>query len=95
MNIDNAFRDIENYIKNEEKKEITQFSFEIMQAVMMKTPVDTGRARAGWRYEDLSEYQKKIYNQVEYIVFLEYGHSRQAPLGMVRLTIEDALRKIK
>jgi hypothetical protein len=61
----------------------------------MLTPVDTGRARAGWRYEDLSDNQKRIYNQVEYIIFLEFGHSRQAPLGMVRIAIENALRNLR
>ena len=95
MDIEKAFTDIENYIKTEEKKEITQFSFEILKAVMMLTPVDTGRARAGWRYEDLSDNQKRIYNQVEYIIFLEFGHSRQAPLGMVRIAIENALRNLR
>jgi len=35
-----------------------------------------------------------IYNNVEYIVPLEYGHSRQqAPQGMVRVSIADIVNQ--
>jgi hypothetical protein len=38
------------------------------------TPVDTGKARDGWRVEG-----DKIVNDVEYIDSLNAGHSQQAP----------------
>lgn len=31
----------------------------------------------------------EIVNGVEYIIFLEYGHSRQAPHGMVRISMRE------
>jgi hypothetical protein len=51
--------------------------------------VDTGRARAGWRLENLDTLTTVIVNDVEYIVKLEYGSSQQAPEGMVIITAQE------
>ena len=71
------------------------------------TPVDTGRARAGWypamrtlkipagagdegsiemNFSGDNPYIE-INNRVHYVIYLEYGHSKQAPQGMVRRTL--------
>lgn len=42
------------------------------------TPVDTGEARSGWRLED-ERNAFLIINDVEHIVYLNNGHSQQAP----------------
>ena len=93
--------------------------------IMMRTPVDTGRARASWgmsksrpgtetaaagvqpprnnyarvamsaSVDDLAYARWFIYNNLPYIVSLEYGHSKQAPKGMVRLTLAEIEAEIE
>jgi hypothetical protein len=46
------------------------------------TPVDTGRARAGWKVEE-----NKIINDVEYIDELNAGSSKQAPSHFIERTL--------
>lgn len=47
------------------------------------TPVDTGEARSGWTYKNsvgLDGYRDTvILNEVEHVVYLNRGHSQQAP----------------
>jgi len=91
---------------------------EALKRLVMKTPVDTGRARGNWQVTigrpataaidavdksggdtikkglaaigDLPPYQVVwISNNVDYIEFLEEGSSRQAPEGMMSLTLEE------
>ena len=94
-------------------------ALELLILVVNQTPVDTGRARAGWRLtsnpgshwkpgpkgpypnqDELTAAQRArldpdrdrpavyLINNVEYIVPLEMGHSRQAPAGMVRTGLD-------
>jgi hypothetical protein len=35
-----------------------------------------------------------LYNNVEYILALEYGHSKQAPAGMFRITFEEVVQHL-
>jgi hypothetical protein len=35
-----------------------------------------------------------LYNNVEYILSLEYGHSKQAPAGMFRITFEEVVQHL-
>jgi len=67
---------------------IRKVGFDLHGRIVERTPVDTGRAKAGWSI-DVRPDSTWIYNNVEYIVPLEYGHSKQAPQGMVRLSIAD------
>lgn len=91
-------------------KVIRKVLFDLLQEIIRKTPVDTGRARASWvlsvDFDDFqlppgdynSSFEKVIpetmswlpkssqyviYNNLEYIVALENGHSKQAPQGFV------------
>lgn len=68
---------------------ITELAMIALAKIQKRTPVDTGRARAGWQIAKPDKYTALIYNSVEYIVYLEYGHSQQAPRGMVRLTAKE------
>lgn len=36
-----------------------------------------------------------LVNNVDYSVYLEYGHSRQAPNGMARLAVQEVANKLK
>lgn len=95
---------------------IVHLAFLFLQLVIPRTPVDTGRARAGWypasqalglgtgtgkgegKIEKKLKGKKKhidIYNRVHYIVYLEYGHSGQAPSGFARISLAEIKRLIK
>jgi hypothetical protein len=95
-----------------------KMGLEALRRVVMKTPVDTGRARGNWQVQigepalvmqdsfdktgsdtiqigaaqlaNLKAYEV-IYltNNVPYIIFLEEGSSKQAPYGMVKMTIDE------
>tara|TARA_B100001250_G_C19678722_1_gene734865 strand:+ start:421 stop:822 length:402 start_codon:yes stop_codon:yes gene_type:complete len=90
----------------------------VLRGVVLKTPVDTGRARANWQLSinvpktDVVNSKQKagtkaitdgnrklklmklgedvyITNNLPYIGVLERGHSKQAPRGMVALTLAE------
>jgi hypothetical protein len=67
------------------------FATETLRVV---TPVDTGEARSGWKNTKnkslLNNEPGFISNEVEHIVYLNNGHSRQAP----KFFIEQVLSKI-
>ncbi len=66
--------------------------------IVRDTPVDTGKARGAWEInfikKDDTSTKVRISNSVDYIVFLEFGSSRQAPNGMVRINIEKFRGKV-
>jgi hypothetical protein len=95
-----------------------KLAFNLLEGVVIMTPVDTGRAKGNWFVTILAprldydwaksdptgqetinagtaELQRlqnygAIYltNNLPYIVPLEKGHSRQAPAGMVRVSLD-------
>jgi hypothetical protein len=101
------------------KAVIQKITMEAFKGAVLKTPVDTGRARANWSpsvgipteasYPEkmdkgggsaISAAQKATFdwncigsiflcNNLPYIGALEYGHSKQAPAGMVRVTLSE------
>jgi hypothetical protein len=105
--------------QTEMKTVIQKITMEAFERVVLKTPVDTGRARANWSpavgAPTTASYPEKmdksggtaiaaaqkaafdwncigsIYlcNNLPYIGALEYGSSRQAPAGMVRVTLGE------
>lgn len=98
---------------------LRKFMFDLMNRVIARTPVATGRARAGWSAAgnalgikmpkpnrrkpgdpafDVGEYEEqldgpkqfiRVANNVDYILPLEYGWSKQAPAGMVRISMAE------
>lgn len=102
-------------------KLIKKIVFDLFRKIVMKTPVDTGRARASWAVAKHSpgdfvhpEFKSTIgkgtattmamgnlpniddpyatyfiFNNVPYIVRLENGHSKQAPVGMVQVALAE------
>lgn len=70
-------------------RRVAQTAFE---RIVERTPVDTGLAKASWVLDmDTSDgiVDVEIYNDVPYIIFLEYGSSDQAPHGMVEITLQE------
>lgn len=60
---------------------------ELLRTIVEKTPVDTGRAKAGWiRNGD------DIVNPVPYVEYLETGTDKMRPIGMVASTMVNGQR---
>lgn len=64
----------------------------VLGALAISTPVDTGYARSNWVVEQDAQYSATVVNRVDYIEYLEAGHSIQAPDGIIAaaLPIIDA-----
>lgn len=68
----------------------------LMQRIIERTPVDTGRARAGWNggegqeVDDGQATQISVTNNVEYINFLEFGTSKMQAAAMVRSSMNQS-----
>ena len=103
---------------------IVSACYQVSEAIVMGTPVDTGRARGNWiptvnnpSSAQLTTDDKTgamalskigavtmaapgsvyyLVNNLPYIQRLEYGWSKQAPVGMVRINVKNfqaAIRK--
>lgn len=92
-------------------------ALDLFGELIQTTPIDTGRARAGWsmdarKGEDVpppkaSAYRPKnpvppkgapfilVFNNVEYIVRLNEGHSTQAPARFVQIAVDKIARNLK
>jgi hypothetical protein len=57
-------------------------ALELIERLREATPVDTGNARDGWKYDG-----KTISNDVEYIDDLNKGTSTQAPAYFIERTL--------
>lgn len=118
---DEARRNAEKAVDPLVNKLMRGLGFEALNRLMLKTPVDTGRARANWNTSvgrpdtstndaatssDVASKQAEgatviartdfaggddlyVTNGLPYIDDLEKGHSKQAPAGMVAVTVEE------
>ena len=111
------------YVPSMHTKLVRKLALDVLQRVVLRTPVDTGIARANWMVavnkvpvgtieienlskekatnfamnngipviENCKEYSSiSIANNLPYIGVLEFeGHSKQAPDGMVRITLAE------
>jgi hypothetical protein len=104
--------------------EVRKICLDLLTGIVLKTPVDTGRARANWFTSinspsanvtvstdpsgsstissGLSAISKAtgnvlwITNNLPYIYRLEFeGWSKQAPAGMVRVTVNNIARQLR
>ena len=73
--------DVEEAILKSYYQEVT---LAVYNAVQHLTPVDFGHAQRGWK---IDREGGEVWNNVAYILRLEYGHSKQNPFGMVRTTL--------
>jgi len=62
----------------------------LLAEIKPRTPIDTGRARRGWRRR-----ADTVENKVPYISRLEKGYSKQAPKGFTKQAITATLSKRK
>lgn len=75
-------KDIKDNLNKQAKQQILIITNKIVTALKSVTPVDTGRARAGWTSDDSA-----ITNTVPYISELNNGTSKQAPKYFIEKTI--------
>jgi hypothetical protein len=89
------------YLQNQLRSEVKRLGDEVFAEVKKNTPVDTGRARAGWR-KSTQDIAFTIENSVPYIGVLDKGRhmtnrgmrgSKQAPKGIVNPSLESIKRK--
>lgn len=76
--------------------DLKTFTNELTQEMRKLTPVQTGRAKRGWRQKTPRLNGGKtaiIENRVPYSGVLDTGSSRQAPKGMVEPAVEKVLRR--
>lgn len=68
-----------------------KMGLDLMAGLIQTTPVDTGRARAGWQLENEGDFAV-VSNMVPYIGVLNDGHSQQAPAGFVENEMDRVAR---
>lgn len=113
--------ELADYTTGSVEKVIRKACIDLYRAIVEKTPVDTGRAKASWGLstnhaedirnnpdgytgseirqivsENVSDFKVSIhddtvtiYNNLEYIKYLEDGTSQQAPTGMVAISLAE------
>lgn len=84
----NAMRGLE----REKDRFISEIADDILEVARQKTPIDEGRARAGWRRESRGS-DVAVVNRVPYIDLLERGRSKQAPKGILGPTLREISRR--
>lgn len=69
---------------------VGKIALEVHADCVLETPVDTGQARQGWEVTTpTTAYEDGIVeNNVEHIVYLNDGHSPQAPEGFVDTIVQ-------
>ena len=53
---------------------LKQVAEQTIKEVKEETPADTGQLRMGWHRENGGSFKQIIYNNVEYVNHVEYGH---------------------
>jgi hypothetical protein len=77
------------------ERAVDKLSVVAYREIVKLTPVDTGNAKKSWRRRKVSAMTFVISSAAEYIVPLEFGHSGQAPTGMVRVTLRKLSKEIR
>lgn len=72
------------------KDEIQGIKDDLSSEIRRRTPIDSGRARAGWQ-----QRKSEVRNEVPYIRRLENGWSKQAPRGFTKQAVNATVNKRK
>lgn len=86
--------DINAFVKKTERKTLNIFravSYDVFGRIVVRTPVDTGRLRGNWHISQVITLGERVFisNNLPYAEAIEDGHSKQAPMGMVKVTIAE------
>lgn len=63
--------------------DFTAICEELINQLIEATPVDTGYCADHWRYTVINDDLIEIWNDTEYLSYLEDGHSKQAEAGWI------------
>jgi len=88
FNSKKVIADVKNVV-NQEKIDVTQ---DLYQTIKRRSPVRSGKFKRSWT-RTVSAQGAKINNPQPYSQRLEDGHSRQAPLGVVKPAIEEVIKR--
>ncbi len=71
----------------------------VSKAIIKKTPKESGDAKKSWKTpttkESTDRFEVHIASSgVDYIVYLEFGSSKKAPKGMVRVSMAEFVRAL-
>ena len=71
--------------------ETNEYIDDVYNGVRNKTPVRSGRAKAGWEKRHIQKLGDEggVANDVEYIRYLEDGTVHMAPRNMVKSTLQE------
>lgn len=76
---------------NLERRDFWNIAQKLFDRLVIGTPYDTGNCLDNWEIDYIDVNSVEIWNDTEYISYLEDGHSKQKPNGW----IEDTLNKYR
>ena len=79
-------------LEREKDRIIGEIAQDTIEVARKNTPIDEGRARAGWHRENTIDGYR-IVNRVPYIDLLEKGRSKQAPNRILGPTVREISRR--
>lgn len=85
-------------LKRDRDRLLNSFADEVLDVAKANTPIDTGKARRGWR-KRRSRNGYNIDNRVPYVGLLDFDpglkrpRSRQAPQGIIKPTVKSVRLK--
>lgn len=98
--LNNFIRTLNNASNNfdeEATKSLNKISQKLIAKVKLKTPVDSGVLRRGWRVKKDGDLARIIYNNVHYAPYIEYGHRTRGGKSFVdgRYMLTKSVKEIE
>jgi len=90
-----SLSDLNKTISKWAETETVKMQNRLFTGIKADTPIDTGKAKAGWTNENIKRLGDtgRINNDVDYIGWLEFGTDKMQPFGMVRKNIKQVVGK--
>lgn len=73
---------------------VFKYTTQLVSALKIASPVDTGNLRSNWRQRPLSQALREISNNTEYIIHTEYG-ARSPHRGWIEKTLRSKTGNMK
>ena len=86
-----------NNFDEEASKRLNKISQKLIAKVKLKTPVDSGVLRKGWRSKKDGDLARIVYNNVKYGPHVEYGHRTRGGKSFVdgRYMLTKSVKEIE
>ena len=78
-------------------KRLSNVSSKLIRKVKLKTPVDSGVLKKGWRSKKDGDLVRIVYNNVKYAPYVEYGHRTRGGKSFVdcRYMLTKSVKEIE